>query len=217
MSAHTNGWKHDIRWRQSKDANGKPVIFMETKSPLPDSNEMKEHFLEVADTREVYHLAADGKRVESVQIFAQKDGAETLVFESTQINYNQPNNPKVFQVDLPQDVVWYKEPEKVNGPDPYAEMTAEQAARAFFEACGREDWDEAAKFYGVPLNGNMKNYMGGVKIVSLGTAYKTDGYGGVHVPYEIELRPQDLNARVSKTNAAGRYVITGFCDSSGRV
>jgi hypothetical protein len=33
------------------------------------------------------------------------------------------------------------------------------------------------------------------------------------VPYEIELRPQELNVRVSNTNAAGRYVITGTYDS----
>ena len=49
----------------------------------------------------------------------------------------------------------------------YASMTAEQAARAFFEACGREDWNEAGKFMS-PVNERLKQYLGGLEIVSLG-------------------------------------------------
>ena len=49
-------------------------------------------------------------------------------------------------------------------------MTAEQAARAFFEACGREDWDEAGKFTSL-INERVKQAYGGLEIVSLGESF----------------------------------------------
>ena len=74
--------------------------------------------------------------------------------------------------------------------------TPEQVARTFFEACGREDWTEAAKFWPpgsrYPLDDRLKNYFGGLQIVSLGKPFT--GWiagkkaGGVWVPYEIRLK-----------------------------
>ena len=49
-------------------------------------------------------------------------------------------------------------------------MTAEQAARAFFEACAKGDWTEAGKFMS-PVNQHLKDYLGGLEIVSLGKPF----------------------------------------------
>jgi len=54
-------------------------------------------------------------------------------------------------------------------------MTAEQAARAFFEACAREDWDEAEKFM-TPMTDRTKEHLGGLKIVSLGESFTGENY-----------------------------------------
>src|SRR5208282_129704 len=52
----------------------------------------------------------------------------------------------------------------------YAGSTPDQAARSFFEACGREDWTEVAKFWEpgtrYPLNDKVKEYLGGLQLVS---------------------------------------------------
>jgi murein L,D-transpeptidase YcbB/YkuD len=90
-------------------------------------------------------------------------------------------------------------------------MTAEQAARAFFEACGKEDWTEAGKFYS-PITDRLKEHLGGLEILSLGQSFTSKASTGQFVPYEIKLRPQEFNLRLSNTNAAGRYVITGLFD-----
>jgi RNA polymerase sigma factor (sigma-70 family) len=78
----------------------------------------------------------------------------------------------------------------------YTGMTPGQAARTFFEACSREDWTEAAKFWPpgsrYPLDDKIKNIFGGLRIVSLGKPFS--GWiggrksGGVWVPYEIRLK-----------------------------
>ena len=103
----------------------------------------------------------------------------------------------------------------------YTALTAEQAARAFFEACSRKDWDEAGKFMPY-LTERLKEYLGGLKIISVGESFTAEnypgglapkGYPGRFVPYEIQLPPQEVNVRVSNANPAKRHVITGVFDS----
>jgi hypothetical protein len=99
----------------------------------------------------------------------------------------------------------------------YENMTPQQAAEAFFKACAEQNWDECLKFW--QMSGadgrfeRMKEYLGGLEIVSIGEPYKSGKYPGWYVPYEIKLRPQVFNVRMANTNAAKRYVITGIYDS----
>jgi hypothetical protein len=78
----------------------------------------------------------------------------------------------------------------------------EQAARTFLEACGREDWTEAAKYQSPEFlkkhpafSNTFTNTYGGLEIVSLGKPFKGRvimfggiEYAGVFVPYEIRLK-----------------------------
>jgi RNA polymerase sigma factor (sigma-70 family) len=84
--------------------------------------------------------------------------------------------------------------------------TPEQAARTFFEACGREDWTEAAKFWPPEMLAKypafpdqFKSSYGGLGIVSLGKPFKgkviewkNAEYAGVYVPYEIRLKGGEI-------------------------
>jgi hypothetical protein len=138
------------------------------------------------------------------------------IFDLSQIDYDQPIDPSVWELQLPADVSWVKDPQKLPDNAKYASMTPEQAARAFFDACAQRDWEEAGKFMS-PINQRLKDYLGGLEIVSLGQAFSSKAYGGRFVPYEIKLRPQEVNVRVSNNNPAKRYVITGTCDSQGKL
>ena len=53
-------------------------------------------------------------------------------------------------------------------------MTAEEAARAFFEACAKEDWNEAGKFMS-PVNDELKEYLGGLEIRQPGQSLHVQG------------------------------------------
>ncbi len=90
-------------------------------------------------------------------------------------------------------------------------MTPKQAARAFFEACGKKDWDEVQKFCS-PCDRRLRAYLGGLQIVSLGTPFQSKGYGGWFIPYEIKLKDGTVkkwNLAMRKDNPAKRYVVDG--------
>jgi hypothetical protein len=104
--------------------------------------------------------------------------------------------------------------------DKYAKMTPKAAAAAFFKACADRNWAEVLKFTPMqesdPRFERMKDYLGGLEMVSLGEPYQSDKYAGWYVPYEIKMPVTELNIRVSNTNPAKRHVILGFYDSKLR-
>jgi hypothetical protein len=211
-NARAKGWKVDRTEDLGADGRASSVVTIEAKSGLPDNDYLKNKTLYTSDMREVYRFDARTKRLESAQIYLLAGRDEELIFETTQIDYNKAIDPTVFHLDLPANVSWYQEPQKLPDNQKYASMTAEQAARTFFEACAREDWSEAEKFMS-PITPDMKKYLGGLEIVSLGESFTDKGYGGKFVPYEIKFRPQEFNMRVSNTNPAKRCVLTGHYDS----
>ena len=132
--------------------------------------------MENADTRRVYRFDAQSGLLEAVQIYLVRPSGEVKIFDLSQIDYNQPIDPSTWKLELPADVSWAQlEPPKLPDNEKYASMTAEQAARAFFEACGREDWNEVGKFMS-PVTAGMKEYLGGLEIVSLGESFTSKAY-----------------------------------------
>jgi hypothetical protein len=75
---------------------------------------------------------------------------------------------------------------------------AAQAARGFLEAVGNEDWNTVAKYWpsNVPkgksfndiFTDQLKSYLGGLEIVSLGTPYKEGPNSWVLVPYAVRFK-----------------------------
>ena len=214
-NAQAKRWKMDTTEETGADRRAKSVVTVHAKSGLPDNDYCKNKFFDDADTRRVYRFDAQTELLESVQIYLVRPSGEVQIFDLSQIDYNQPIDPGVWKLDLPADVSWAQLPEDlVKLPDnqKYASMTAEQAARAFFEACARKDWVEAGKFMS-PINENLKRYLGGLEIVSLGESFTSKTYPGRFVPYEIKLPVQEFNLRVSNSNSAKRYVVAGVYDT----
>jgi len=91
-------------------------------------------------------------------------------------------------------------------------MTPSEAARAFFEACGREDWAAAGKFWIGPLGDDLKTVLGGLKVISIGQPFTSAGGGDPFVPYEIQFKngeTKKFNLHIAKVSAGGRCVVTG--------
>ena len=209
--ARAKGWKVESTEETGADGRDKSVVTIETKSGLADNDYLKNKSFDSSDMREVYRFDAGTKRLESARVYLLGKPDDEPIFETSQIDYNQAIDPAVFHLDLPANVSWYKEPQKLPDNEKYASMTAEQAARAFFEACANEDWNEAGKFE-TPITPELKKYLGGLEIVNLGESFTGKDYAGRFVPYEIKLRPQEFNVRVSNANPAKRCVVTGFYD-----
>jgi len=100
------------------------------------------------------------------------------------------------------------EPQPLPDNAKYEKMTPEEAARTFFEACGRKDWDEVRKFQS-PVTERLKEYLGGVQLVSLGKPFQSaisllnDDW---FVPYQIKL-PRKEAFVATNDNPAKRFVV----------
>jgi hypothetical protein len=96
----------------------------------------------------------------------------------------------------------------------YAAMSPEEAARAFFEACGRGQWEEVEKFCpGIaPFDEEFKEAIKGVTVVSLGQSFTRPGFAATFVPYEIRFKNGALkkhNLAIRRDNPQGRWMFDG--------
>jgi hypothetical protein len=218
-NALARGWQLSLSEVAGADGRLKAVVTVRARSGVPDNDYGKNTFIENADTRRVYRFDSQSELLEAVQVYLERPAGEVQIFDLSQIDYNQPMAAETWKLDLPADVTWTTLPQDLpNLPDngKYSSMTAEQAARAFLEACGREDWTEAGKFFS-PINDRFKAGLGGLEIISLGQSFDSTTYPGRFVPYEIKLRSQEFAVRVSNANPAKRFVITGACDQQLRL
>jgi outer membrane lipoprotein-sorting protein len=214
-NARAKGWKVSMAEETGADGKAKSVVTILAKSGVPDNEWGKNWFYDSADTRRVYRFDAQSKLLESVRIYLERPVGEVQIFDLSQIDFNQAIDAAEWTLDVPADASWAGLPDKLPilpDNDKYVSMTAEQAARAFFEACARKDWEEAGKFMS-PVTEDMKTGLGGVEIVSLGESFASKTYGGRFVPYDIKLS-REMIVRMANTNAAHRYVIMAVCDSN---
>jgi outer membrane lipoprotein-sorting protein len=213
--AQTKGWPMTLTHETVGGAT-KSVVTIEQKSGLPAGDYLQNKFLSTADTRRVYRFDEQSGQLEAAQIYVHDQTGDVVVFELTQIEYNPPLAASVFQVELPVDVAWYQEPQAQPDDAKYAALTAEQAATAFFEACARQDWTEAAKFMRQPINARFKTYLGGLKLVSVGQAFASAGNSASFVPYEIQVSDgkdgmvtRQHNLALKKDRKTGRWFVDG--------
>lgn len=211
-NARAQSWELSIKSERGADSQMKSVVTVMAKSGVPDSDYGRNNFLGTADTRRVYRFDAGSGLLEAVQIYLVRPSDEVKIFDLSRIDYNQTIDPNTWKLALPADVSWAQlEPPKLPDNEKYASMTAEQAARAFFEACSREDWNEAGKFMS-PVTADLKKYLGGLEIISLGESFTSKAYVGRYVPYEIKFRNghvQKHNLAIRNDNPAGRWQVDG--------
>ncbi|HTS17494.1 MAG TPA: hypothetical protein VMP11_07970 [Verrucomicrobiae bacterium] len=215
-NARAKGWKLSLTTETGADGKPKSIVTVMATSGVPDNDYGKDTFMDSADTRRVYRFDTQSELLEAVQIYLVRPSGEVEIFDLSQIDYNQPIDPSVWTLDLPADVSWAQLPQdlpKLPDNDKYTSLTAEQAARAFFDACASNDWVEAGKFMS-PINDNLKHYLGGLQVVSIGQSFTSKMYPGRFVPYEIMLPGQEFNLRVSNANPAKRFVVTGVYDTN---
>jgi hypothetical protein len=212
IKAH--GWPVTLTQEQGADGKPKSVITVEAKSGLLTGDYLKNKFFGTADTRRVYVFDDQTELLDSVKIYVHADAGDKLVFELTQIDFNQPIDPAVFQPQFPADVSWGGQMAMLPDNEKYVAMTSEQAARALLEACGREDWTEAAKFFD-PLNTSEKQKLAGLQVVTVGSHFTSTLSlisGAQFVPYEIKLKDGTdvkFNLSLKRDGRTQRWFVDG--------
>ena len=211
--AQTKGWKMELTRHTDPSGVVHAVVTIETVSGLGANDYLANKFIGTANLREVFRFDDQSGKLEALQILVRGESDYTLIFETTKIDYDEPLAASVLTMDLPADVRWAGETlPPVANAGKYASMTAETAARTFFEACGREDWGEAAAFFHSSPSDRLRTGLGRLKLLNLGESFTSAAYPGRFVPYEIQLR----NGSVRKHNLAlkhdaktGRWYVDG--------
>jgi hypothetical protein len=200
-----------------EEIEGKDKIILEVDitTDVDEDDYLRNTFISDSDHLKVYRFDAETKLLEALQVYVHTADRDVLIFEVTDIEYNSEIDDDVFTLDLPEDMIWHKEPEILPDNKRYEEMTPREAAQAFFQACAEENWEEVLKFWtGSRIDDDLKEYLGGLKIMSLGEPFKSKGYTrtGWFVPYEIRLKSGEIkkfNLAIRKDNPARRFVVDG--------
>lgn len=173
---------------------------------------LKNKFIDTAQTRRVYTFNQETGRLEKAKFFVKDGDREVMILEIAEIKYDVPIEDSVFEPQVPENIAWVQETQRLEDNEKYEKMTPAEVARMFFEACGKEDWEEAAKFSPMPFTAHRKEYLGGLEVIELGEPFQAWPYAGWFVPYEIRFkngRVQKHNLALRNDNPAKRYVVDG--------
>lgn len=216
--AQTHGWKMELT--PATDASGArlQLVTIDVPAGVPAGDYLHNKYLPTAATRRLHRFNDQTGQLEALQIYLRDQGDYLLVFEVTHIDYNQPFAPDVFAVALPADVTIADLPRPdaprnaAAGPAPAA-GSAPQAARAFFDACVRQDWVEVQAFIRTPLNDRRKASFGSISaVVQIGETFTSAGSDTQFVPYEILLRngaTKKHNLALKQDPRTGRWYFDG--------
>jgi len=157
----------------------------------------------------VYRFDAATSRLTGLQILVHSGGQDVPVFEITSIRYNEPLPADLFKLALPADVSWLgtEEDLPVTGAIP---ATPREAAMAFLEGAANRDWQRVATV--TKADDRLKQYIGGIQVVSVGEAFQSGRYPGWFVPYEIRFpggETKKHNLAVRNDNPQKRFVLDG--------
>lgn len=213
-TAQARNWKLETTEETAPSGERKLVVTVEAKADVPESDYLRNKFFSDSDTRRVYRFDAKTQRLEGFDAYLHRLGGDVLIWTTERIEYDQPIEASVFALELPKNTQVHKEPERLPDNKEYEEMGPKEAARAFFEACGRRAWDEVARFC-PSADERFKEIFGGLEIVTLGEPFQSKNYAspgkGWFVPYEIKL-PLGMrkhNLAIRKDNPVDRYQVDG--------
>jgi len=212
-NALENDWPMNMS--HDRDETGRPltVVSIEARSGLPEGDYLQNKFFRTSDTLREYTFDAETWFLEEMRVFLHEPEGDVLVIEVDRIELDPAMDDQVFVLDLPEGVVRDTVPGESLPADPkYSDLTSEEAARDFFEACAREDWDEAAEFWTSPMKPWFTNYLGGLTIIELGESFTSAAYPGRFVPYEIQRRGGTVkkhNLALKRDRRTQRWYVDG--------
>jgi hypothetical protein len=196
------------------DGKDKLLVSVEAFAQGDFTNDwLKNKSIDASDNLRIYTFDAETNLLETLEVYVHTDGEDVMVLQITDIEYNLDIDPTLFTLELPEDVIWYGQPREIADNEKYQQMGSKETAQAFFQACADENWDEFLKFWSASaVDQRIKNYLGGIEIISIGEPFKSGRYPGWFVPYQIKFKnghTKQMNLAVRNDNPAKRYVVDG--------
>lgn len=202
-----------LRHERGDDGRDKILITVEAQAKVPETDYLRNKYIEDSDHAKVYQFDAETKVLENLEIYVHDGDRDVLVFRLVEAEYNIDLDPDLFRLVLPEDAIYSMPLEILPDNERYEAMTPKEAATAFFTACAEEDWEELLKFMGrTDISQRLKDYLGGLEIVEIGEPFQSDSYAGWFIPYQIKLKSGHLkqhNLALRKDNQANRFELDG--------
>ncbi len=176
-------------------------------SSIPESN----------NTR-IYTFDKTSKLLKSFNVYIDSAGKEIQVIRMTNIKYNEPAKNELFVITLPPEVNWVAMKDIMSDKNlGVGGITSDEAARMFFTACQKEDWDMVRKFIPglinfVQMELAVKGQYGGLTIISIGKPFKSGHGPGEFVPYSIRCKNgyvKTFNLALRKDNPEKKWIVDG--------
>jgi len=176
----------------------------------------KNKSIDESDNRREYTFDNATKLLKGLKIYILDGKKETLIVEITSIDYDLKLDPSNFVINLPAGVEW-KEYTQNYTSETFRNITSRRVAELFFGGMAREDWKlvgEACDFFSSASEkaNSVKEQFGGLKVIKIGTAFKSGLYPGEFVPYEIRLKTGELvkhNLAVRNDNPNKTWIVDG--------
>lgn len=206
-----------IEQTETTMADGKKCIVLKIEAKaqgdFSQSDYLKNKAIVESDHIRTYTFDAETRRLLGVQVLIKTGKEPVLVFATKKIEYDTPLDTAMFSTKMPENAFVDKSPyELPNMPDT-SNMTPKQAAEAFFKACAEENWDEARVYLGSDADRpRIREFMGGLQVISIGEPFKSGLYGGWFVPYEIKLKSghtKKFNLAIRNDNPKKMWCVDG--------
>jgi len=206
--------RHEVTvFQEDADGRNRLVVKRFSKADVGREDYLRNQFVQDADRTFIYYFEPDSKRLEGLQMFVHAEQGDVLAFEITDILYDVDIPDGQFTLSMSEDAVRFKDPEILPDNEKYAKMTPKEAAQAFFTTCADEDWDEFLKYWPIDrADDRIKQYIGGLEVLSLGEPFESEGSSATFVPYEIRLRGGHVkkhNLALKRFPPANRWIVDG--------
>ena len=178
-----------------------------------ESDYRKNKSIMESDNVRAYTFDSRTHRLLGLQVYVNTGKDNVLVFETDKVEYDSPLSAGLFQLDVPEGAIWYKSPDQIRGTADNSSLTPKQAAEAIFKGMADEDWDSLRGFAGTMMDDpKIRDYVGGLQIISIGEPFKSGAYPGWFVPYEIRFKSGDvkkMNLAIRNDNEKKQWTLDG--------
>ena len=151
-----------------------------------------------------------------MKIYILEGKKETLIVDITSIEYDVNLDPSLFVINLPAGVQWKGITPNLTGGG-LKNVTSQHVAELFWLGIAKDDWKqvgEVSDFFRNPSEKvlRIKDYFSGLKVIKIGSPFKSGLYPGEFVPYEIRLKTGEIrrsNLAVRNDNPNKTWIVDG--------
>ncbi|MHB1001049.1 MAG: anti-sigma factor family protein [Armatimonadota bacterium] len=182
----------EVSVKRVNEQNGGSVILTIRSKAEGDYSQfdyLKNKTIMTSNNTRIYTFDADTMRLRNMQVYMNVNDSDILVFETTVIEYDVQVDGTLTNTDIPVGARLVDIPGQSAPYSGNASETPEETARVFFQYLADSNWNALHPIAGTLFDdAGLQKQFGGLKVLSLGKAFRSGNYPGWFVPYEICLK-----------------------------